>query len=116
MTFATINDFTLNPNKVYRTIKDTIASYAKRSIRIGRQKKYRYFWSDELTLLKAKRDWLRRKAELPSRPSDVHAWRKQFACFRKALIWSKQSSINEFISNINYTNLIVTERFNLRVS
>ncbi|GIY78090.1 uncharacterized protein CEXT_566191 [Caerostris extrusa] len=61
-------DFILNPNIIYRTIKDTIISCAKSSIPGGRQKKYKSFWTDELTSLKAKRDKLRRKAELTSRP------------------------------------------------
>ncbi|GIX67830.1 hypothetical protein CEXT_214611 [Caerostris extrusa] len=54
-------DFSLNPNKIYRIIKDTIISCAKRSIPRGKQKKYKSFWTDELTSLKAKRDRLRRR-------------------------------------------------------
>ncbi|KAG8192562.1 hypothetical protein JTE90_015197 [Oedothorax gibbosus] len=95
-------DFALNPSKIYNTIKDILISCAKKSIPRGRQKKYRSFWTDELTSLKDRRDRLRRKAELTSRPSDVQAWRKQSAYFRKKLTESKRSSYNDFISNINY--------------
>ncbi|GFY40477.1 hypothetical protein TNIN_319471 [Trichonephila inaurata madagascariensis] len=64
-------DFILNLNKEYKTIKNAMISYAKRFIPIGRQKKYRSFWSDELTSLKAKRDRLKRKAVVTSHPCDV---------------------------------------------
>ncbi|GFV43482.1 hypothetical protein TNCV_4592061 [Trichonephila clavipes] len=51
-------EFTLNTNKVYRTIKGTITSCAKRSIPRGGQHKYIFLERITDTSLKAKRDSL----------------------------------------------------------
>jgi len=68
----------------------------------GREKRYKYFWTDDLETLKNQREYLRKRAEHTGRIEDVQAWRRQAAIPRTEITESKRKSFKKFISHINY--------------
>ncbi|GFT08079.1 hypothetical protein NPIL_187631 [Nephila pilipes] len=58
-------------------------------------KTYKCFWSIELKEVKAKRDRLKRKAELSKKPQDVIFWRKQVAMLRKTVLVVKRQAFSD---------------------
>ena len=95
-------NFTQHPDNLCKEINHIILNTAKKCIPLGRQKRYKCFWNDNLGALKKQRDEFRRQAEETKNAENVQKWRQSAAVFKRAILEAKRSSFNSFISKINY--------------
>nr|CDS26931.1 hypothetical protein HmN_000155100 [Hymenolepis microstoma] len=93
-----------HPDKICNNATNIIIKRAKKTIPRGKVKQYRVFWSKSLEELKRKREVLCNTAGQTGITEDVQAWRRLLAVLRYATLQAKQTTLNRFISNINYQN------------
>ncbi|VDO02717.1 unnamed protein product, partial [Rodentolepis nana] len=91
-----------HPDKLCNYITNIMIRCAKKLFPRGKTKHYRVFWSKHLEEVKRKRVALSNTADQTERTEDVQAWRRQSAVLRQAILQAKRTSIDKFISNINY--------------